>query len=754
VHKLRLFLLLFMLPSILFAQQRTKIILQSSTVANVDTKADVTHVKNPVFLHDNAVLTCDSANFYPKRNYFEAFRNVHINQNDTLNVYSDFLTYDGNTKHAHLSDNVKLEDKTSTLTTNVLDYNLGTRIGTYINGGKIVNKKDVTVTSKNGYYFANTKDAYFRYNVVAVTEQSTIKSDTLRYNTFTNWTYFYGPTNIKGKDDNLYTENGSYNTKTENASFGKKNLYTQGSKSLKGDSLYYNGKTGYGRAVKNIIFMDTSDKLLLRGQLGEYYKADERVVVTQNAWFAMGTKDSILVKGKKIPDSLFLGADTLESQKVFQKTLKLLPKPIIKKDNEVGSEDLEKKELRAKEKAEAKKLLANPPTNNGAPIGGNGNPTDKRLSKKEQKLAKKKEEDKKNPTSALAIDSTKILDSINLARERVKLDSIKADSLKKSVLTVNSKGAASKQDSIKNIAKTSAKPGTEKKGTNAPATNVKTKAPVTNVVPKDTTVFNPADTVRARVIRAYHSVRVFKSNMQAKADSLFYTAADSVLRWYKNPILWSQGNQQTGDTIHVFFKNDKINSFQVLQNGFIVNVETDSTKFNQVKGKIITGFFNKDGDLTNMYVDGNAESMYYNKNGKGEYDNLTQTVSSRIKFNFLNKELTDVLTIKGNDGAVYPIDSLPKETVLTGFIWKPELRPTSKADIIKGKSTKTTKAVIKTAPKTVPKNQSKTKNNLPTGKAVVPKKETPQKVVTPNSAAGPPLVIDSSKTKPPSKVVN
>jgi len=744
-----------MLPSILFAQQRTKIILQSSTVADVDTKADVTHVKNPVFLHDNAVLTCDSANFYPKRNYFEAFRNVHINQSDTVNIFSDFLTYDGNTKKAHLSDHVILRDPTSTLTTNVLDYDMGLKIGTYVEGGKIVNK-DVTLTSKRGYYFAGTKDAFFKYNVVVVTPQSVIKSDTLRYNTLSNWTYFYGPTNIKGKDDNLYTEDGAYNTKTENANFGKKNLYTQGSKSLKGDSLYYNGKTGYGRAVKNIIFMDTSDKLLLRGQLGEYYKADEKVVVTQHAWFAMGTKDSILVNRKKIPDSLFLGADTLESQKVLQKTLKVLPKPIIKKDNEVGSEDVEKKELRAKEKAEAKKLLANPSINSGAPEGKKGNQAGKKLSKKEQKLAKKKEEeDKKNPPPALPTDSTKTLDSINLARERLKLDSIKTDSLKKSVIIVSSnKVVAGKTDSIKNNAKSLAKPGTDKKGTTAVTTSAKTKAPVTNIIPKDTTAFNPADTVRTRVIRAYHNVRVFKSNMQAKADSLFYTAADSVLRWYKNPILWSQGNQQTGDTIHVFFKNDKINSFQVLQNGFIVNVETDSTKFNQVKGKIITGFFNKNGDLTNMYVDGNAESMYYNKNGKGEYDNLTQTVSSRIKFNFLNKELTDVLTIKGNDGAVYPIDSLPKETVLTGFIWKPELRPTSKADIIKGKTTKTTKAVIKATPKTAPKNQPKTKTSLPAGKAIVPKKVTPQNIVKPNTSAGPPLVTDSSKTKPPIKVVN
>lgn len=691
MQKLRLFLLFLLMPGMLLAQQKNRIILQSSTVANVDNKTKITHVKNPVFVHDNAILTCDSANFYNERNFFEAFHKVHINQSDTINVYSDFLTYDGNTKRAHLSDNVILKDNTSTLTTNVLDYDLGTRIGTYVNGGKIVNK-DVTVISKNGYYFANSKDAYFRYKVVATTPQSVIKSDTLRYNTLTNWTYFYGPTDIKGKDDNLYTENGAYNTLNQNAYFGKNNLYTQGSKSLKGDSLYYDGVKGYGKAVKNIRFMDTSDKLLLRGQLGEYYKSDERVVVTKNAWFAMGTKDSIDVEGKKTPDSLFLGADTLESQKVLQKKLKLLLKPIVRSDNEVTVEDVEQKKEKEKEKAEARKMLNNLSSESNVADGDSKGK--KKLSKKQQRLADKAaEEAKKNPTPALQVDSAQLKLSI-LARQ----DSLKADSLKllDSLKKVEVKA-------VKPVVKTDSTKLGNNKGSKTPAKG-KTTSNFTQKT-DSVAVFNPADTITTRVIRAYHNVRVFKSNMQAKADSLFYTAADSVLRWYKNPILWSQGNQQTGDTINVFFKNDKINSFQVLQNGFIVNVETDSTKFNQVKGKVITGFFNKDGDLTNMYVDGNAESMYYNKNNKGEYDNLSQTVSSRIRFKFSNRELTDIVTIKENDGAVYPIDSLPKETTLTGFIWKPELRPVSKADVIKGKPVKkATKSVVK--PVVAPQNKT------------------------------------------------
>lgn len=678
MQKLRLIFLLFICPFLVLAQTRTKIKLETAEKADIDAKKSISYLRKPVFSHDGAILKCDSAVLYAERNYFEAFNNVHINQGDTLNIYSDFLNYDGNGKKAHLDKNVKLIDRENTLTTNVLDYDMVAKIGEYKDGGKLVNK-DATITSKTGFYFSNTRDAYFKIDVLVVTaEKSTITSENLRYNTGTNWTYFYGPTNIKNKDDKLYTENGAYNTKSENAYFGKKNLYTNGSRSLKGDSLYYYGKRGYGRAVKNITFKDTKDQTTLWGQLGEYYKEEERVVVTQKAYVAIGSKDTIEVDNKKIPDTLWLSADTLESERRLVKDLSLLTRPIVKKDNEIGAEDEQEKAEKDKEKAEARKLLQQQ-TEEAKQENKSVSKPNKKLSKKERKqLEKEGKASKEQPD----VPPPPLIDSVALHKETLKRDSLAADSL----LKLNKITNAIKKDSVK----TEIKKVAGKVATNKASTNALGKTPITtNTTTKpaaDTVVTNPADTVRARTIKAYHNVRVYKSNLQAKADSLFYTSADSTLRWYQNPILWSNGTQQTGDTIHVFFKNSKIHNFQVLQNGFIVNIEGDSTKFNQVKGKIITGFFT-DGELQNMYVDGNAESIYFSKNDKGEFDNVSQTVSSRLRFRFKDKELTDIVTVREVEGAVDPIDKLAKESLLTGFIWKPELRPTSKADIIKGVAT-------------------------------------------------------------------
>jgi lipopolysaccharide export system protein LptA len=742
VQKLRLLFLFLICPFVLLAQTRTQIKLETAEKADIDAKKSISYLRKPVFSHEGAILRCDSAVLYADRNYFEAFKNVHINQGDTLNIYSDFLNYDGNEKKAHLDKNVKLVDRENTLTTNILDYDMVAKIGKYTTGGKLVNK-DATITSTEGFYFSNTRDAYFKINVLVVTaEKATITSEDLRYNTGTNWTYFYGPTNIKSKDDKLYTENGAYNTKTENAYFGKKNLYTNGSRSLKGDSLYYFGKQGYGKAVKNITFKDTKDQTTLWGQLGEYYRDEERIVATDKAYVAFGTKDSITVKNKKIPDTLWLGADTLESQRSLVKHLSLLNRPVVKKDNEIGAEDEKEKAEKEKEKAEARKLLKE--QSDASKQEGKQQPKpDKKLSRKERKQLEKEGEKPKITAPPPPVDS------LLAVKTKLKQDSLVADSL----LKLKKIAPIVKADSVKNSLKkaTSTAKGKANTVVKTGAANVGNLKPAlnqANKLAKDTIVTNPADTVRARIIKAFHNVRVYKSNMQAKADSLFYTSADSTLRWYKNPILWSDGTQQTGDTIYVFFKNSKIHNFQVLQNGFIVNVEGDSTKFNQVKGKIVTGFF-IDGELRNMYVDGNAESIYYSKNNKGEYDNVNQTVSSRLRFKFSNKELTHIVTVREVEGAVDPLHKLTKEALLTGFTWKPELRPTSKADIIKGPA-KPKKPAVKPTTKSAPAKSTKGKVVVATPAKTtvkVPAKVEPKKVETDSLALPKPPVKVSDSIK-------
>ncbi|RBQ04599.1 OstA-like protein [Pedobacter miscanthi] len=690
MQKLFVFLFLLISPVFLFGQQpASKIKVVSYDHILIRTNENVSFLRNPVFQQDNATLTCDSAVFYSKRNYFEAFKNVHINQL-TTDIYSDQLEYDGNKKQAHLTGNVRMVDPTSVLTTNILDYNTLSKIGTYTSGGKIVNK-DVTLTSKNGYYFSNSNDAYFRYDVVVVTPQSVIKSDTMSYNTQSKWTYFYGPTNIKGKDDNLYTENGQYNTLTEDAFFGKKNLYTQGTRSLKGDSLYYYGKQGIGKAVKNIVFSDTKDKMKMFGDLGYYYKLDQRTLVTRNAYLGIGTEDSVMVKNKKRPDSLWMGADTLETQMVLQKTLKLIPKISIKADNQVGEDDEDggkKEKSEPKEKPEIQtpqkddRSKRNAARNNKKKKGNGDAETEDALNLKDKSIdsLKTKIDSLGKGIPKMGVDS---LQKGNILKSKADsiiktLPKLKTDSLQKKI--IDKAGPA-----IKDLSKAKVD-SLQKKLVKTGAKDSLTKAlgKLNLGRPNDTAKFNPADTVQARIVKAYHGVKIFKTNIQAKTDSLFYTSADSTLRCYSNPIIWSEGSQQVGDTIYVQFKNKKLNNLQSIRNAFLVNTPTDSLRFNQIKGRLMTGFFSN-GKMKTLYVDGNAESIYYTQDDSTKvYKEMNQTLSSRIKFIFKDKEnaIDNIVYIKGIEGALNPENEIAKDHALKGFSWKPSERPKSKKDAV------------------------------------------------------------------------
>ena len=97
-------------------------------------------IGNVVIRQDSTLFYCDSAYINEVKNSFEAFSNVHIKVNDSVDVYGSRLLYDGNSKIAELFDSVKLIDKNTVLTTDHLIYNRITKTAIYDNGGRIVNK--------------------------------------------------------------------------------------------------------------------------------------------------------------------------------------------------------------------------------------------------------------------------------------------------------------------------------------------------------------------------------------------------------------------------------------------------------------------------------------------------------------------------------------------------------------------------------------------------------------------------------------
>ncbi|MHB1178215.1 MAG: OstA-like protein [Daejeonella sp.] len=628
---------------------QTRIKIQSSSKGKVFQSSGFSRIIQPVFEHDGSTLAADSADYNPSANTFDAFGHIVITQPSGTVIYSDLLNYNGNTKLAILTNNVRLIDGDATLTTSLLTYNMASRMGTYPSGGKIVNGKNV-LTSKKGYYFASTRDAYFRYDVVLTSPDALIKTDTLRYNATSKIAYFYGPTNIYGKDDTLYTENGTYNTENDQARFGKKNLYTQGSKSLKGDSLFYDRKAGYGRAIGNITFIDTAEKAELHGGVGLYRKSDESILVTRNPYVVIiSESDSAKV------DSIFYTADTLFSKVVFTRDIKPYRKDELKADTDIAGTE---------PPAAVKRGLSS--------------------------------------TVKPGADSTA------LRRTAV------ADTTKPTAIVIPDKKIQAPAGVNPQINTVAAKPlaPTGRRGSTLP-------------VPADTLASAkiaavdsiPADTTRSRIVAAYHNAKIFKSDLQARADSMFFSYSDSTIRCYVKPMLWAQGSQLSGDTIYLQLKNKKLDNMILQNNSFIVNSDTDSTNFNQIKGKMISGYF-QNNKLNQMFVDGNAESIYYAKDDT-TYVGLNHQVSSRIKMIFENGKLKTITPVRSVQGSTTPMDEITEEDkILKGFIWKPKERPKSKEEIIPQLAKKELKP--KLPAKSVPKK-------------VVPAKRVPPKKTTAKS---------------------
>ncbi|MEE4177130.1 MAG: OstA-like protein [Bacteroides sp.] len=254
------------------------------------------------FSHEGTNMYCDSAYLFSKQNRLQAFRNIYIQVNDTVSIFGDMLNYDGNTRIAELTGNVKMIDPQMTLTTGHMIYDLANNTANYVGGGKIVDK-DNTLTSRWGYYYVNQKQFFFKDHVKLVNPEYVMDSDTLRYNTLTEVAYFFGPTTIVSEENTIFCRNGWYDTRNDVSRFSKDAFLNNKEQSITGDSLFYDRRSGYGRADKNIVIRDTVQNSIITGHFAEHYEREGISVVTQEAVL------TVISEG----DSLFMHADTLRS---------------------------------------------------------------------------------------------------------------------------------------------------------------------------------------------------------------------------------------------------------------------------------------------------------------------------------------------------------------------------------------------------------------------------------------------------------
>lgn len=286
----------------------------------IDSVTTIETAAGDVVIKEGLTTTyCDSVVINRRTNIVEAFGNIHINDNDSIHTYSQYLKYVGGERIAYLKKSVKLTDKKGVLTADDIEYNLRTGIANYKDGGKVVNGK-TTLTSKEGIYYSDTKDVFFKKNVHLVDPKYNIWTDSLQYNLNSDIATFIAPTHIVSKDGIIDTRSGTYNLKTGEAVFFGRPVIRDSSRSVTGNSVFFDDKKGIMVAEGNAKVVDSVNQVTT---MANYIELNTK----ENSFLAYKKPVMILHKDG---DSTYIAADTLFSG--LRKYDTLTKKQTVKRD--------------------------------------------------------------------------------------------------------------------------------------------------------------------------------------------------------------------------------------------------------------------------------------------------------------------------------------------------------------------------------------------------------------------------------------
>ena len=449
-------------------------------------------IGNVQLQHDEVIMACDSAYLYDNDRVVQAYGMIHMQQGDTLHLYGESVRYDANIKKAEVRKNVRLIDGESVVETQFLDFDVQNNLGYYFNGGEIRNGENI-LKSERGYYYTQPEIFFYREKVSIVNPDYTITCDSLDYHTKTEVSYFRSPTEIVGEDYYVFCRDGWYNMETDVARFITDAVVVNGSRTVRGDTIFYDRGRGYGNIISHAEIHDTTEMIILRGNHAEYYENPEWTMITDSALFIQYSDG----------DSLYLHADTLRSV---------------------------------------------------------------------------------------------------------------------------------------------------------------------------------TDTVSGyRMIRAYYGVRFFKDDLQGICDSMFYSFADSIIYLYRSPVIWSEENQLTADSMRIYTIRRKIDRLEMYRSSFIISQE-DPGKYNQIRGKNMTGFF-REGRLYRIDVFGNGQTIYFVRDGE-EIVGVNRVESSDIRIFVKDNKIERIRLLTMPDGILNPPgETPPEELKLKGFAWYDDIRPRDKNDV-------------------------------------------------------------------------
>ncbi|MBS1549179.1 MAG: organic solvent tolerance protein OstA [Bacteroidetes bacterium] len=465
------------------------------------------------FEHQGSVLNADVVILYQEQNFVKAIGNVRLQNPDGTVITAGEMEYDGVTQRGIARKNVVLTDPKQTIKTETLYYDK-LQQKAYFNTGGTISDAQNTMYTKSATYNVDTRLIDFSGNVKINNAEYTVEGQNIVQNQNTNTATFSGPTwitNKKNPQNRIFTEKGIYNMNSKEVWLEKNATLYYNGKTLKGDTMYYNQITGFGKAKGRVTLNDPKERRFIKGGYGEIFEKKDSAVITEKPYAV-----KILDK-----DSIYFSAEKIIT---YQKT-----------------------------------------------------------------------------------------DSLDLKK-------------------------------------------------------------------------------KLSFLRAFYKARMYKSNAQARADSISFNETDGVMHLFRKPILWSGEKQVSGDKIEAYFNTEKenIDSLKVIGNAFAIS-KADSLnmkdEFNQVKGKLMTVYY-QNNEVHLAKVIGNAQAINYaddvnEKTNESERIGVAISSCGVIEALFEERKVQIISCQIGANSEVYPMSKIAKrDRFFPDFNWNTKDRPRKWEDIL------------------------------------------------------------------------
>ena len=579
------------------------------------------------FYHNHTYLVCDTAWWNVNTNVIRCIGHVKITQ-DRTTLTSETLEYVVDEDMAKFRGLVQLEDKDhDILRTRYLDYNTKDSVAVFQGGASMKDKDGQVIESLYGTYESKLSLFVFNDEVNMFSDSIFVKTSRLEYRSDISTAYFGYGTDAWQNDRMLSANDGWYDRGREIFFFRKKVHVLTEDQEAWSDSLYYHRNTNDTEMLGNVELIDTTRNVFaLAGKL-EYKDSASLVKLTRDPAVVSISED-----GER-RDTVYFGADTLVYQGIRRCDVDSMAVVNAgKRLADLAGDPVTEYRKKAAEEARkaAEEAMADDPNRPPAGRGGRGGGGPVTPSSGGTGVSPESPEPPE-PPEAPADTLTAPADTLMAA----------ADSL-----------AASAPDSLATL-------------------------PAVEPPPP------PKDTTKVGFILAKRNVRMFRDDIQLACDSLVFTELDSLVRLYKDPIVFNEGNRQyVADSIYVVIHGEAVEKAWLMSNAFITTCEDSlSHAFDQIRGAEMVAYFDSTAALRRFDALGGASALFFLEEN-GSLATVNKVESKMLYATFLNGDLQRIYYFEDAKNDAYPVVQLPpEEKQLKGFRWDPDKRPQGPQDV-------------------------------------------------------------------------